>query len=88
MDVVKFLHKLIQTALAVVFLAGYATPTATPSPSATFPPSPQTPAQPAPPPVQPSLFKLLQSVDVSPSDSFAGGMFVHSADVQVSRPIY
>jgi hypothetical protein len=88
MDAVKSLQKLIGIALAIAFLAGCTAPTAMPTPLPTFPPPPlptgmpPQPDTPPPPPVQsvppaepPSLFRFIQTIQVTPDDQHLTGAF-------------
>ena len=86
----KFLQKLIGVILAIVFLAGYGAPSATPAPPPTFPPPPPLSPPPPPdllppPPPSPasptvstggSLFKLVKKVEVTPSGNYQNADFV------------
>ncbi len=79
MDAVKSLQKLIGIALAIVFLVGCAAPAAIPTQTSTLPPpQPDTPLPPPPAPdqpVQPGLFKFIQTVQVTPDSQFLTGGF-------------
>jgi hypothetical protein len=79
-----FLSKIIGILFVIVFLAGCAAPTTTPSlpptsapPLRTNPalPSPPTPAQPIQPTGQTILFRFVRTVQVTPDSQYLGGAF-------------
>jgi hypothetical protein len=84
MNNTKFLQKLVEAVLLIVYLAGCGAPTATPTLPPMFPPPPPPPPTFPPPPTltkpelptgQPELFKFIQTVQITPDANFLGGGF-------------
>ena len=84
MNISKIAQKFIGIALVLIFLTGCATSTVAPTSIPTFPmpTQPNTPLPPPPIPTQPvqptqaTLFRFIQTIQVTPDDNYLGGGFV------------